>query len=81
LKYIKTYNLIILWIILFETIQIVDIRVITLQEVMTEDNVPTVLMGLSKINDPRKSGFGGGTITSLLLQLAQTALRDVCGWN
>ena len=61
-KYIKTLQPGFKWIIPFvETIQIVDIRVITInvvsQEVMTEDNVPCSIDGVVffKIQNPEKA--------------------------
>ena len=61
-KYIKTLQPGFRWIIpIVETIQIVDIRVITIniisQEVMTEDNVPCSIDGVVffKIDDPEKA--------------------------
>ncbi len=61
-KYIKTLKPGFKWIIpLVETIQVVDIRVITInilsQEVMTEDNVPCSIDGVVffRINDPEKA--------------------------
>jgi len=61
-KYIKTLQPGFRWIIpLVETIQIVDIRVITInvvsQEVMTEDNVPCSIDGVVffRINNPEKA--------------------------
>ncbi|WP_378184330.1 SPFH domain-containing protein [Aquimarina sp. SS2-1] len=64
-----------------ETIQVVDIRVITIniisQEVMTEDNVPCSIDGVVffKINDPEEAEEYKFAIS----QLSQAALRDVCG--
>jgi len=61
-SYVKTLKPGFRWVIpLVETIQIVDIRVITIniisQEVMTEDNVPCSIDGVVffKINDPEKA--------------------------
>ena len=60
-KYVKTLKPGFRWIIpIVETIQVVDIRVITInivsQEVMTEDNVPCSIDGVVffKIKDPEK---------------------------
>ena len=85
-KYIKTLGPGIKWIIPFvETIQVVDIRVITInidsQEVMTEDNVPCSIDGVVffKINDPEKAVLEVEEFKFAILQLAQAALRDVCG--
>jgi regulator of protease activity HflC (stomatin/prohibitin superfamily) len=74
------------WIIPFiETIQIVDIRVITSniesQEVMTEDNVPCSIDGVVffKVKDPEKAILEVEQFNYAITQLAQAALRDVCG--
>ncbi len=85
-KYVKTLQPGFRWIIpLVETIQIVDIRVITInilsQEVMTEDNVPCSIDGVVffKINDPEKAVLEVEEYKFAITQLAQAALRDVCG--
>lgn len=85
-KYIKTLNPGFRWIIpIIDTIQIVDIRVITIniisQEVMTEDNVPCSIDGVVffKINDPEKAVLEVEEYKFAITQLAQAALRDVCG--
>ncbi|MBT8229842.1 MAG: slipin family protein [Bacteroidia bacterium] len=85
-KYIKTLKPGFRWIIpLVETIQIVDIRVITInidsQEVMTEDNVPCSIDGVVffKINNPEKAVLEVEEYKFAIMQLAQAALRDVCG--
>lgn len=85
-KYIRTLNPGLRWIIPFiETIQIVDIRVITInidsQEVMTEDNVPCSIDGVVffKIEDPEKAVLEVEHFKFAIMQLAQAALRDVCG--
>lgn len=85
-KYIKTLKPGFRWIIpIVETIQIVDIRVITInivsQEVMTEDNVPCSIDGVVffKINDPEKAVLEVEEYKFAISQLAQAALRDVCG--
>ena len=85
-KYIKTLNPGFRWIIPFvETIQVVDIRVITInvvsQEVMTEDNVPCSIDGVVffKINNPEKAVLEVEEYKFAITQLAQAALRDVCG--
>ncbi|TLP81457.1 slipin family protein [Maribacter sp. ACAM166] len=85
-KYIKTLQPGLQWIIPFiETIQIVDIRVITFnidsQEVMTEDNVPCSIDGVVffKINNPEKAVLEVEQYKFAITQLAQAALRDVCG--
>ena len=85
-KYIKTLNPGFRWIIPFvETLQIVDIRIITInilsQEVMTEDNVPCSIDGVLffKITDPEKAVLEVEQYGFAITQLAQAALRDVCG--
>ena len=85
-KYIKTLQPGFRWIIPFvETIQIVDIRVITInvvsQEVMTEDNVPCSIDGVVffRINDPEKAVLEVEEFAFAITQLSQAALRDVCG--
>lgn len=85
-KYIKTLKPGFRWIIpIVETIQIVDIRVITInivsQEVMTEDNVPCSIDGVLffKINDPERAVLEVEEYKFAITQLAQAALRDVCG--
>ena len=85
-KYIKTLQPGFRWIIpIIETVQIVDIRVITFnidsQEVMTEDNVPCSIDGVVffKIDDPVKAVLEVEKYTFAITQLAQAALRDVCG--
>ncbi|GAA4276401.1 slipin family protein [Aquimarina mytili] len=85
-KYIKILQPGFRWIIpLVETIQIVDIRVITVnilsQEVMTEDNVPCSIDGVVffRINDPEKAVLEVEEYKFAISQLSQAALRDVCG--
>lgn len=85
-KYIKTLEPGFRWVIpLVETIQIVDIRVITIniisQEVMTEDNVPCSIDGVVffKIHNPEKAVLEVEEYKFAITQLAQAALRDVCG--
>jgi regulator of protease activity HflC (stomatin/prohibitin superfamily) len=85
-KYIKTLQPGLRWIIpIIETIQIVDIRVITFnidsQEVMTADNVPCSIDGVVffKINNPEKAVLEVEEYKFAITQLAQAALRDVCG--
>lgn len=85
-KYIKTLQPGLRWIIpIIETIQIVDIRVITFnidsQEVMTEDNVPCSIDGVVffKINNPEKAVLEVEQYKFAITQLSQAALRDVCG--
>ena len=85
-KYIKTLEPGFRWIIpVIETIQIVDIRVITFnidsQEVMTKDNVPCSIDGVVffKIDDPEKAVLEVEEYKFAITQLSQAALRDVCG--
>ncbi|WP_242133372.1 slipin family protein [Aestuariivivens marinum] len=85
-KYIKTLQPGFRWIIpLIETIQIVDIRVITInvvsQEVMTEDNVPCSIDGVVffKVIDPEMAVLEVEEYKFAITQLSQAALRDVCG--
>jgi regulator of protease activity HflC (stomatin/prohibitin superfamily) len=85
-KYVKILNPGFRWIIpIVETIQIVDIRVITFnivsQEVMTQDNVPCSIDGVVffKISDPEKAVLEVEDYTFAITQLSQAALRDVCG--
>jgi len=85
-KYVKTLNPGFRWIIpIVETIQKVDIRVITIniisQEVMTEDNVPCSIDGVVffKINNPEKAVLEVEEYHFAITQLSQAALRDVCG--
>ena len=85
-KYVGTLKPGFRWIIpLIETIQIVDIRVITVnivsQEVMTEDNVPCSIDGVVffKIYDPEKAVLEVEEFSFAISQLSQAALRDVCG--
>jgi len=85
-KYIKTLQPGFRWIIpIVETIQVVDIRVITInivsQEVMTEDNVPCSIDGVVffKVNDPEKAVLEVEEYGFAITQLSQAALRDVCG--
>lgn len=85
-KYIKILQPGLRWIIPFiETIQKVDIRVITInivsQEVMTEDNVPCSIDGVVffKISDPEKAVLEVEEFSFAITQLSQAALRDVCG--
>ncbi len=85
-KYIRILSPGFKWIIpLVETIQIVDIRVITInilsQEVMTEDNVPCSIDGVVffRILDPEKAVLQVEEYNYAITQLSQAALRDVCG--
>jgi len=74
------------WIIpMVDKIQIVDIRVITInidkQEVMTKDNVPCHINGVLfyKIDDATKAVLEVEEFDFAISQMAQAALRDVCG--
>jgi regulator of protease activity HflC (stomatin/prohibitin superfamily) len=85
-RYVKTLQPGFRWIIpIIETIQVVDIRVITInivsQEVMTEDNVPCSIDGVVffRINDPEKAVLEVEQYKFAITQLSQAALRDVCG--
>ncbi|MDT8416371.1 MAG: slipin family protein [Lutibacter sp.] len=85
-KFVKTLEPGFRWIIpVMETIQIVDIRVITInivsQEVMTSDNVPCSIDGVVfyKVNNPEKAVLEVEDFKFAISQLAQAALRDVCG--
>ncbi|TDI68235.1 MAG: slipin family protein [Bacteroidetes bacterium] len=85
-RYIKTLQPGFRWIIpIVETTQVVDIRVITInivsQEVMTKDNVPCSIDGVVffRINSPEKAVLEVEQYTFAITQLAQAALRDVCG--
>jgi len=85
-KYIKILEPGFRWIIpIVETIQVVDIRVITInitsQEVMTSDNVPCSIDGVVffKIKSPEKAVLEVEEYKFAITQLAQAALRDVCG--
>ncbi|WOD42897.1 slipin family protein [Hwangdonia lutea] len=85
-KYIETLQPGFRWIIpLIETIQVVDIRVITInvvsQEVMTEDNVPCSIDGVVffKVIDPEMAVLEVEEYSFAITQLSQAALRDVCG--
>lgn len=85
-KYIEILKPGIKWIIPgIETIQVVDIRVITFnivsQEVMTSDNVPCSIDGVVffKINNPEKAVLEVEAYHFAITQLSQAALRDVCG--
>ncbi|PCI33262.1 MAG: hypothetical protein COB60_08215 [Flavobacteriaceae bacterium] len=85
-KYIKILEPGFRWIIpVMETIQVVDIRVITInivsQEVMTADNVPCSIDGVVffKINNPEKAVLEVEEYDFAITQLSQAALRDVCG--
>ncbi|NND07820.1 MAG: slipin family protein [Saprospiraceae bacterium] len=85
-KYISILNPGFRWIIpLVESVQFVDVRVITInilsQEVMTEDNVPCSIDGVLffRIDDPERAILEVEDYTFAITQLAQAALRDVCG--
>lgn len=85
-KYVNTLQPGFRWVIpLVETIQIVDIRVITInvvsQEVMTEDNVPCSIDGVVffKVIDPEMAILEVEEFNFAITQLSQAALRDVCG--
>lgn len=85
-KYVKVLEPGLRWIIpLIETTQYVDIRVITIniesQEVMTEDNVPCRVDGVLfyRIEDAERAVLEVEHYNYAITQLAQAALRDVCG--
>ena len=85
-KYIKTLEPGSRWIIpIAETVQFVDIRVITInilsQEVMTADNVPCSIDGVVffRVDDPERAVLEVEEYKFAITQLAQAALRDVCG--
>ncbi len=85
-SYVSTLQPGLRWIIPFvESIQSVDIRVITInivsQEVMTEDNVPCSIDGVVffKVDSPEKAVLEVEQFQFAISQLAQAALRDVCG--
>lgn len=85
-SYVETLKPGLRWIIpIIETIQIVDIRVITInilsQEVMTEDNVPCSIDGVVffKVENPEKAVLEVERFEYAIGQLSQAALRDVCG--
>ena len=85
-KFIKIMEPGFRWIIPFvETAQFVDVRVITInilsQEVMTEDNVPCSIDGVVffRITNPKKAVLEVEGFDFAITQLAQAALRDVCG--
>jgi len=74
------------WVIpVVETVQIVDIRVITInittQEIMTRDNVPSKINGVLffEIKDAKRAVLEVADYEFAISQLAQAALRDVCG--
>lgn len=85
-SYVETLQPGLRWIIPFmESIQTVDIRVITInivsQEVMTADNVPCSIDGVVffKVESPEKAVLAVERFEFAISQLAQAALRDVCG--
>ena len=85
-KYVSSLQPGLRWIIpIVETIQVVDIRVITInidsQEVMTEDNVPCSIDGVVffRIENPEKAVLEVEEYKFAIMQLSQAALRDVCG--
>lgn len=85
-SYVSTLKPGLRWIIpIVETIQMVDIRVITInilsQEVMTEDNVPCSIDGVVffKVQNPEKAVLEVERFEYAIGQLSQAALRDVCG--
>lgn len=85
-SYVSTLKPGLRWIIpIVETIQMVDIRVITInimsQEVMTADNVPCSIDGVVffKVENPEKAVLEVERYEFAISQLAQAALRDVCG--
>ena len=74
------------WIIpIIDSVQFVDIRVITAnipaQEVMTQDNVPCKINGVLyfRIEDAKLAILEVEEYNFAISQLAQAALRDVCG--
>lgn len=74
------------WIIpVIESVQFVDIRVITInilsQEVMTQDNVPCRIDGVLffRIDNAEKAVLEVEDYKYAITLLAQSALRDVCG--
>lgn len=85
-KYINVLKPGFRWIIpVIETVQFVDIRVITIniasQEIMTKDNVPSRIDGVLfyKIVDTEKAVLEVEDYNFAISQLAQASLRDVCG--
>ncbi len=85
-QYIKVLKPGLRWIIpVIDTTQFVDVRVITInilsQEVMTEDNVPCSIDGVLffHIDDPERAILEVEDYKFAITQLAQAALRDVCG--
>jgi regulator of protease activity HflC (stomatin/prohibitin superfamily) len=85
-KYVKTLEPGLRWVIpIVETTQFVDIRVITIniesQEVMTQDNVPCRVDGVLfyRIENAERAVLEVEHYNYAITQLAQAALRDVCG--
>jgi len=85
-KYISLLQPGIRWIIpLVDRIQLVDIRVITIniqkQEVMTQDNVPCHINGVLffRIEDATKAILEVEDYVFAISQMATATLRDVCG--
>lgn len=85
-KFVATLEPGLKWVIpLVETVQFVDIRVITInilsQEVMTEDNVPCSIDGVVffRVDDPERAVLEVEDYKFAITQLSQAALRDVCG--
>jgi regulator of protease activity HflC (stomatin/prohibitin superfamily) len=85
-KYVALLNPGFRWIIpLVDRVQIVDIRIITInidkQEVMTKDNVPCHINGVLffKIIDATKAILEVEDFDFAISQMAQASLRDVCG--
>lgn len=85
-KFVKVLEPGFRWIIpLVETVQFVDIRVITVnilsQEVMTLDNVPSRIDGVLffKIENAEKAVLEVEDYSYAITLLSQAALRDVCG--
>ncbi len=85
-SYVKLLNPGLRWIIPFvETVQFVDMRVITIniptQEIMTQDNVPCKINGVLffRIVDATKSILEVEDYHFAISQLAQASLRDVSG--
>ena len=85
-KYITLLNPGFRWIIpLVDRVQIVDIRIITInidkQEVMTKDNVPCHINGVLfyRIINATKAVLEVEHFDFAISQMAQASLRDVCG--
>jgi len=85
-KFVSLLNPGFRWIIpLVDKIQLVDIRVITIniqkQEVMTQDNVPCHINGVLffRIEDATKAVLEVEDFVFAISQMAQATLRDVCG--